>query len=231
MNLEIFYKTVIECKDHKSSISVDKIDALIGKAKDIPDLKLVFATRNGYQDGAEKKAKSNGVDLLIVREQDDSDWRLKDDTPLIRKIVINVHVEIPPRIVNFFPVLDEDWIREHTDTDFSQSFSIMAQTDQVFIHDIKASKRYSLLDLLDQHQPHGENEYGEFELTKEFENAFLVHSDLKLKLRAYRVVYIRVPPIEQPIEIDFSKELVGVVEYLDKGKKKMVFENKIVDSE
>ena len=32
------YKTVIECKDYASTISVEKIDALIGKTKDIPDL-------------------------------------------------------------------------------------------------------------------------------------------------------------------------------------------------
>nr|WP_200874421.1 hypothetical protein [Ferrovum myxofaciens] len=45
------YKTVIECKDYNSSVSVEKIDALIGKTRDIPDLKAVFATKKGYQSG------------------------------------------------------------------------------------------------------------------------------------------------------------------------------------
>jgi hypothetical protein len=42
------YKTIIECKYYNSTISIDKIDALIGKIHDIPDLKAVFATKQGY---------------------------------------------------------------------------------------------------------------------------------------------------------------------------------------
>ncbi len=49
------YKTVIECKDYASKVSVEKIDALIGKTRDIPDLKAVFATKKGYQSGLEQK--------------------------------------------------------------------------------------------------------------------------------------------------------------------------------
>ena len=44
------YKTVIECKDYNSTISIDKIDALIGKTQDIPDIKPVFARR--FQDSS-----------------------------------------------------------------------------------------------------------------------------------------------------------------------------------
>ena len=62
------YKTVIECKDYKSPITVEKIDALIGKIQDIPELKGVFATKTGYQSGTKTKAKKNGIELLIVRE-------------------------------------------------------------------------------------------------------------------------------------------------------------------
>ena len=70
----ITYKTVIECKDYASKVSIEKIDALLGKISDIPDLKPIFATKTGYQSGAKKKALSNKVELLIVREQNDSDW-------------------------------------------------------------------------------------------------------------------------------------------------------------
>jgi len=53
----LLYKTVIECKDYASTITVEKIDALIGKVKDLPDLKAVFATKMGYQSGAQKKSR------------------------------------------------------------------------------------------------------------------------------------------------------------------------------
>lgn len=44
----ITYKTVIECKDYASKVSIEKIDALLGKIRDIPDLKPIFATKTGY---------------------------------------------------------------------------------------------------------------------------------------------------------------------------------------
>jgi hypothetical protein len=62
------YKTVIECKDYDTPIKLEKIDALIGKTHDIPELKPVFATKTGYQSGAETKAVQNGIDLIIIKK-------------------------------------------------------------------------------------------------------------------------------------------------------------------
>jgi hypothetical protein len=39
------YKTVIECKDYASTITVEKIDAFIGKTNDIPGLSLFMRRR------------------------------------------------------------------------------------------------------------------------------------------------------------------------------------------
>ena len=224
------YKTVIECKDYNSTVSIDKIDALVGKARDMPDLKLAFATRKGYQRGAQRKAKKNGINLLIVREQNDSDWQLEDGTPLIKKLVIDLHVQVPPRILNFEPIIDGNWVTEHTDIDTNKPFNFVDQTDQIFIEDVKASKRFSLKDIEDQLQPQGDSEHGNFEVTEQFEDAYLLNRDLKVKLRGYKAEYGIAPPIRQPIEIDYSNELIGVVEYLEKGTKKKIFGSKIVES-
>ncbi|NWK61899.1 restriction endonuclease [Acinetobacter sp. SwsAc3] len=86
------YKTVIECKDYASKISIDKIDSLLGKLQDFPDLRGVFATKVGYQSGAETKANKNNIELLIVRQQNDSDWEDEDGTPLIREINIGMRL-------------------------------------------------------------------------------------------------------------------------------------------
>jgi len=84
------YKTVIECKDYASSVSIEKIDAFIGKTADIPGLRLIYATKTGYQSGAQKKAEQYKIDLLIVREADNEDWRAPDGTPLIKTIQLNI---------------------------------------------------------------------------------------------------------------------------------------------
>ena len=167
---------------------------------------------------------------MIVREQSDSDWQLDDGTPLIKKLVINLHVQLPPRIVNFTPIIDGKWVTEHTDIDTTRPFNFVDQTDQVFIEDVKTSQRFSLKDIQDQLQPQGDREHGEFEVTVKFEDAYLVNRDLRLNMRAYKAAYTIAPPILQPVEIDYSNELIGVVEYLEKGTKKNIFGNKIVDN-
>lgn len=107
----VTYKTVIECKDYASTISIDKIDALIGKTQDIPDLKALFTTKKGYQSGAQIKAQQHCIDLLIVRESNDNDWTLADGTPCIREVCISVIAILPARIKSFTPQIDVEWVK------------------------------------------------------------------------------------------------------------------------
>ena len=222
------YKTVIECKDYNSSITVEKIDALIGKVKDIPDLKAVFATKTGYQSGAKTKADRNKIDLLVVREQNDSDWKDADGTPLIKKICINLQVSMPAQIHKFEPIIDREWIKENTGLDTSQPLSIAGSNNEIYIDDIDGGAKYSLYDLAAKLSPFDGKEYGSFEKRENFDNAFICHKDVKLKITSYRVEYSIFKPDTIPIERDFSKELIGVIEYLQKGTKKSIFQKRII---
>lgn len=145
------YKTEIECKDYNSDISVEKIDALIGKVRDIPGLKAVFATKKGYQSGAKAKADQNKIDLLIVREQNDSDWTAEDGTPLVREICINLHLLRPAQIHAFEPILDGEWIKNNTTIDVSQPLSINGLNNEIFIDDLGLGEKYSLLQVCCHH--------------------------------------------------------------------------------
>lgn len=223
------YKTVIECKDYNSAISVEKIDALIGKIRDIPDLKAVFATKQGYQSGAKTKAEQNKIDLLIVREQNDSDWTAPDGTPLIKKVCINIHVCMPAHIHKFEPFIDGEWVKDNTDLDVSEPISLAVWENEIFIDDLDGRTKYSLHELSSKLSPLEGKDYGVFTKIEKFANAFIYHKDLKLKLSGYRIEYSISKPITQPIEIDFSKELIGVVEYLKKGTKKSIFRDGIME--
>ena len=222
------YKTVIECKDYSSNVSIEKIDALIGKTRDIPDLKPVFATKMGYQSGAKTKAEQNKIDLLIVREQNESDWTDQDGTPLIRKICINMHICMHAQIHKFDPMIDGEWVKENTSLDTSQPISLFGLNNEIFIEDITNNEKYSLHELSSRLAPLDNKEYGVFEKTEKFENAFIYHQDLKFKLIGYKIEFSISKPINEPIEMDFSKELIGVIEYLQKGTKKSIFKNGII---
>ncbi|HDZ9330019.1 TPA: restriction endonuclease [Vibrio cholerae] len=225
----ITYKTVIECKDYASKVSIEKIDALLGKVRDIPDLKPIFATKTGYQSGAKVKALSNKVELLIVREQNDTDWKLDDGTPLIKEIMINMRAMPAARIISFAPRIDENWVKENTDLDFANgNFQLKMRNDLTFIEDVEKSEKYSLKTLEERLVRGTETNFGERNLTLTFDNAFLHCADMKLKMLAADIKYFISKPIDQPIHIDFSKELVGVIEYLGKSSKTAIFKDRIV---
>lgn len=222
------YKTVIECKHYSSTVSVGEIDKLIGKAKDIPDLKLVFATTKGYQSGAKTKAKHNKIDLLLVREQNSSDWITQDGKSLVKKISINLTYCPPAQIIECQSQIDNQWVRKNTNYDTSKPITIAGRNDEIIIEDLKNSSTYSLQELESRLAPlHGKT-HGRFKKTKYFDNAYIVHKSFRMKLNSLKISYQIHEPITETIEIDYSKELLGVVEYLEKGHTFSVFKNGIV---
>lgn len=223
----VTYKTIIECKDYASRVSIDRIDGLIGKIRDIPDLKPVFATKTGYQSGAELKAKNHNIDLLIVREQRDDDWEDKEGNPLIREVNINMQIMPSARITNFKPFIDGDWLKENTDLNLDSQLVSSGLNNEIFIEDIERDETYSLLELSTKLEKIS-CEPGEHSHSEVFKDAYLVNNGLKLKICKYEVDYRVSKPINQPIKIDFSKELLGVIEYLHKDSITAVFKDKIV---
>lgn len=222
----ITYKTIIECKDYNSKIQLDKIDALIGKTRDLPDIRAVFATKKGYKSGAKQKAKHNKIDLLIVREQNDSDWQNVDGAPYIKKLVINTSALVPTVITNFTPMIDANWVKENTNIDFNALPSLSALNNEIFIEEISGEK-YSLLDLSSSLEPLDNSKFGNFLKEEYLEDAFISGPDFRYKIKGYRIKYTIFKPHTNEMVIDFSKELIGVIEYLQKGTKKSIFKKGI----
>jgi len=224
----VTYKTVIECKDYKSRVSVEKIDALIGKTRDLPDVKAVFATKTGYQSGAKKKAEFNKIDLLIAREESEDDWQDSEGNPFIKEIAINMELVSAARTISFSPEIDGHWAKEHTDLDLNKPFNLNMRNDCITIENLDKDEKHTILQIEESLGASHRGESGEFTKREEFDNAYIYCEDLKLKLRAYTIRYSVSLPIKMPINIDYSKELVGVIEYLHKGSKTAIFLDKVV---
>jgi hypothetical protein len=63
--------TVIECKDYKHPVSVEKIEAFHSKCERIPEInKLVFVSRNGFQPDAINAAKDFGIEIYNIENLD-----------------------------------------------------------------------------------------------------------------------------------------------------------------
>jgi len=225
----VTYKTVIECRDYEATISIDHIDGLVGKLLDLPGLKPVFATKKGYQEGALAKAKQHDIDLLIVREQNDTDWADEHGNPLLKGVNITGHFIIPARITNFQPMMDGRWIKENRpDIDITKPFQVKGLNNEIFIDDKDNNEKYSLYDLAEKLTSLEDNKPGNYESTKKFSEAYILYKDTKTKLLSYKVLYCIPEPIESVIDIDYSQELKGVVEYINKGIKKKIFRDGII---
>ena len=223
----IEYKTVIECKNYKSKIKIGEIDALMGKIKDIPDLKPVFATKTGYQKGAETKARHNNIDLLIVREQRDDDWQTKDGLHRLREIYIQMTVYLCPRIIRFKPYIDMPWVEKNTDLKPENLSEISGPYNEIFIEDLVKNETFSLHDLQERLRSVSGDKYGVLSHKESFEDAYLIYHGLRLKMKFYEVGYTRSKPFLMPIHIDYAKDLIGVIEYLRKNSSTAIFRNKV----
>ena len=217
----ITYKTIIECKDYNSAVSVEKIDALIGKIKDLPDLKPVFATKIGYQSGAQKKAEQNKIDLLIVRKPLDSDWVDEQGKPLINKVEITFHIGKPAKITSFIPKVSANVFRE---LNGNTSFSLSENNNEIFIND--GEKTITWLDLENTLPLLHKDEFGQFEETKVFSKEGEIKTpSLSLKIIGYTVKYEVEKPDEETMLIDASDAMYGVIDYLGKDKKTLFWKN------
>ena len=223
------YKTVIECKDYSSRVSIDKVDALLGKVRDIPDLKPVFATKLGYQSGARIKAQANGIELLVVREQHEDDWRDQEGNPIFREVSIDINLSQSARITKFEPTVDRRWLAENTSLSPQQLSFASGLNNQIFIEDLDMNDRYSLLDLAGRLDSLSGDNYGELSHQQSFKNAYLVYGTKRLKMTSYQANYIRPMPVETNLSLDFSKELIGVVEYLNKNSTTVVFTQGVIE--
>ncbi len=219
------HKAVIECKNYKHRVSVDRVDALVGKLTDFPGVHPILATTRGFQSGAQSAAESHGVELLVVREQNLSDWTAKDGKALVRNLVITVECPPPAEIHHFLPVLDASWVERNTNIDTSQSIKKMLWSPNTFIDNVEDDDRYSLQELSSRLS---DKDAGRHTDNVVFKDAYLVDPELgRLKLLNFTVEYSAFLPLSSRMEIDFGEALVGVIEYLQKGTKKLIFHDKV----
>jgi hypothetical protein len=223
----IVHKTVIECKDYNSKISIDKIDALIGKSTGFPDIMFVFATRTGYQSGAIKRARANNIELLVVREQLEKDWVDHLENPCIKAISVNLMIT-HPALINYFNVeIDRHWAIERGEK-IDNHFKIAMKNDQAYIENLDSNEKYSLRQLAQDLGEESGSNHSKHTKTEHFGNGYICFDDVRLKLISYTVGYTIRKPEDIMFEYDFGRELQGVIEYLNKKTKTAIFSHKVV---
>lgn len=93
-------KTIIECKDYKSKISVGTVDALHSVMLDVNANKAVLVSTKGFSSTAVKKAKRLGISLFTAHEALKDDWAIDIEIPILVKEIIPTQVN--PTFKAFF---------------------------------------------------------------------------------------------------------------------------------
>lgn len=218
------FKTVVECKDYSSLISMEKLDAFHSKISSIPtSLKGIFATRVGYQSGVLGRLRDDTIELLIIREQNDSDWTDSNGNPLIKVVEIKLILQLPARILYVAPALDSLWMNKHHGMQVGERIEFSGPSDKTFIENDDDGTRVSLHEVESTLKaPPGES-HGRFQKRIDFTSGWLIVPKAKYKLRHITLHYEIHKPLQETLEIDFSRELNGVIEYLNRREKKLIF--------
>lgn len=67
-------KTVIECKHWKDKVDRPVIDVVAAAVRDLNANKGVVFTTSGFEPGAESYAKSENIDIFVIRDIKDDEW-------------------------------------------------------------------------------------------------------------------------------------------------------------
>ena len=213
----VIIRNVIECKDYKDGVSIDRVDALVGKLMHFPGLHGILATSTRYDRGAVKQAQAHGLSILIVREEDpEKDWKALDGTPVIRKIIIHLHIDLPPDIVKVTAFgVSRDKLQIHAKQQVA--------TDTPVIFDKSKEATLTIQDLVSQIEP---GNVSNDLLTKQipFDNAVLLGcQEGEIAISSIEIEYRQRGSIERPIII--APEVLGVVEEITNARKRLVLKD------
>jgi len=97
----------IECRDRSRPGTIEWLDGLIGKFKDLPVNKVIAVSSSGFTNGMVEKASANGIELRSFEKALDSDWQaefiqLGVGSLDIETTIVSFELELDP------PVLDID---------------------------------------------------------------------------------------------------------------------------
>ena len=218
----IIYKSIIECKDYNSNISIEKIDALLGKISDMPFVNGIFATKCGYQSGAVTKAEKSGIQLLVVREPHIDDWTDDEGNDYIKELHMDIHVQFSNVIRRFNPHIDEVWAKDHN-SNLEKLSRMFTPQDNLIVYDDDLKKHQSMAEFLRNSNGGELLKNGNYLINCETISLYLIVDGEKFKLKKYEIEYSKGGKTTIPIHFDQEEYILGIVEYLNSNKKKAIY--------
>jgi len=127
----ITHQIAVECKEYKNTVSVGKVRDFYGALEDIGNIYGIFVTTKGYQSGAITYAKHKDISLKVVQEPTEEDIESHQG---VKEIIIQGHALCVSN-VKVQPILDIEWVFQHTDIKKGDEFSFNALSNEIKVMD------------------------------------------------------------------------------------------------
>lgn len=183
----VLHKVAIECKNYSTAISKGKVRDFFGVLSDIGNLSGIMVTKKGYQKGAKELAEYYGINLMVIRDAIDEDWKGR-----LRRL--NTKIQATSfRVTNTWIELDSSWCHENLniDEEARKSFSlqISGQNNEMWIVDEKGNNLKNFLQLENELQ-YTNGETNELKYYYQFENGYIPTKDFgNIKIKGVLLTY------------------------------------------
>ncbi len=201
----VTYRVAVECKDYKNPVTAEKIEAFRSTLLDIGNIQGIFASRNGFQSGAQQVAKAYGIQLMQIREPLASDWN-----GYIKDIYINY---IFRSILNVHPIIsvDLDWAEKNKIDKVSGFHSELKGTFVVINKGTLSECKTSFAELINKLPCDKEGKNKIF--VEKYDDAYFEYKDISMKIKGIKFEYdVQFSYEQQHIDaLDMAKAVVNNV--------------------
>jgi hypothetical protein len=203
----------IECRNYNKNVDIQGVRDFARKISDISGLKGLMVTKKGFSNNAIAEAKADHIDLLIIREHKDKDFKGR-----ITKVKIDILIDPPSQITNFKVFMNAELAAKNQ---IKEGPNFLTPNDQTIIEDRRAGFRYSLLEL-EQNDFFEQRGVGKHTWRKSFQDGWIHYAEQSLQIEAVEMEYIKPAPVENKLAFDFEQYVLAFMEYIGGGHGKFV---------
>ncbi len=209
----VTHQVAIECKNYNKSVDIQDVRNFARKIEQMSGLKGLMVSKLGFSGNAVKEASADHIDLLIIREQKDSDW-----DGYLRHVNINFHALMPTRTITINPAFNKEWMFANG---FKVGDTISYQTtnDKILIEDRSEGFSHTL-HALESHSFFEEKGVGRHTWSRAFKDGWISFDQQTFKLDSIDIEYANPAPIKSELHIDYSQYVLAIMEYVNRDQQK-----------
>jgi hypothetical protein len=211
----VLHKVAIECKNYNNDISIGKVRDFHSVLMDIGTINGIMVTKKGYQRGAKEFAELYGINLVVLREPIEEDWKGR-----IRIIETNIQA-IGFEVTNWYVQIDFDWFKAQFGEDSVKNFkaTFSGLNNQVWITDENGNRLKNFLQLQEE-LPYSKETDSLLKHYYPFENGYITTQEYgNVKIKGVELTY-QVSVSKSQLIVDSQKITKAIVKNVISGEMK-----------